>query len=135
MDFLPTLDAPIDKKKAVLMNTLVLAYVGDAVQSLYVRTKLSLTDGHKSGALHSKAIGEVSAKAQSAMVEELEKLFNQEESDVYRRAKNSKPHSVAKHAEAEEYHRATGLEAVLGYLYLTGQTDRLNALLNYVKEN
>ena len=135
MQFVPQLCDPIDKKQAALMNTLVLAYVGDAVQSLYVRGKLALTDGGKSGGLHRRSISEVSARAQSEIVEKLLPYFNEEESGIYQRAKNSKPHSVAKNADIVDYHRATGLEAVLGYLYLTGQTERIDYLLNEKKEN
>ena len=135
MQFVPLMVNPIDKKQASLMNTLVLAYVGDAVQSLYVRGKLAITDGRKSGGLHARSISEVSARAQSEIVDALLPLFNEEEAAIYQRAKNSKPHSVAKNADLVSYHKATGLEAVLGYLYLTGQTERLDYLLNTPKEN
>lgn len=131
MEYVPINSTPIDKKQAFLTNTLVLAYLGDAVQSLYVRNKLCITDRHKSGELHTLAVKEVSAKAQSEIVEKLLPLFNEDELAVYNRAKNSKPHSIAKNAPPDAYHRATGFEAVLGYLYLSGQTDRLDFLLNH----
>ena len=131
MEYVPINSTPIDKKQAYLTNTLVLAYLGDAVQSLYVRNKLCITDRHKSGELHSLAVKEVSANAQSATVEKILPLLNEEELAVYQRAKNSKPRSMAKNASPEAYHKATGFEAVLGYLYLSGQTERLDLLLNH----
>ena len=130
MEFIPINASPIDKKQAYLTNTSSLAYLGDAVQSLYVRNKLCITDGHKSGGLHLLAVKEVSAKAQAETVERVLPFFNEEEANVYQRAKNGKPHSMAKNADPEDYHKATGCEAVLGYLYLSGQTERLSFLLN-----
>lgn len=129
MDFVPVIPNPMDKKEAKLKNCLVLAFVGDCVQEVYVKTKLAMTDEHKSGCLHQKAIQELSAKSQAIKTERLVELLTQEEADIYRRAKNSKPKSMAKNADSLEYHKATGLEAVWGYLYLTGQTERLGILL------
>lgn len=129
MDFVPVLPNPIDKKEAKLKNILVLAFVGDCVQELFVKSKLAMTDGHKSGVLHHLAVNELSAKAQALKSEKLIELFNEEEADIFRRAKNSNPKSMAKNADSLEYHKATGIEAVWGYLYLTGQTERLAVLL------
>lgn len=129
MDFVPVIPNPISKKEAEFKNSLVLAFVGDCVQELYVKTKLAITDEHKSGLLHQKAIGELSAKSQAVKSERLVELFTEEEMNIYRRAKNSKPKSMAKNADSLEYHKATGIEAVWGYLFLTGQTERLGILL------
>lgn len=129
MDFVPVIPKPIDKKEAKLKNILVLAFVGDCVQELYVKSKLAITDGHKTGFLHHLAVNELSAKAQALKTEKLISLFTEEEADIYRRAKNSNPKSMAKNADSLEYHKATGIEAVWGYLYLTGQTERLATLL------
>lgn len=129
MDFVPILPNPISKKEAEFKNSLVLAFVGDCVQELYVKAKLAITDNHKSGLLHQMAIGELSAKSQAKKTERLIELMNEEEMNIYRRAKNSKPKSQAKNADTMEYHKSTGIEAVWGYLYLTGQTERLLVLL------
>lgn len=129
MDFVPQIPNPISKKEAEFKNSLVLAFVGDCVQELYVKGKLALTDDHKSGTLHQKAIAELSAKSQSIKCERMLEMFTEEEMNVYRRAKNCKPKSQAKNADSFEYHRATGIEAVWGYLYLTGQSERLGVLL------
>ena len=130
MDFVPVIPNPISKKEAEFKNSLVLAFVGDCVQELFVKAKLAITDEHKSGSLHQKAIAELSAKSQSIKCERMLELFTEEEANIYRRAKNCKPRSQAKNADSFEYHRATGIEAVWGYLYLTGQTERLGILLN-----
>ena len=130
MDFVPVIPNPISKKEAEFKNSLVLAFVGDCVQELFVKAKLAITDEHKSGSLHQKAIAELSAKSQSIKCERMLELFTDEEANIYRRANNCKPKSQAKNADSFEYHRATGIEAVWGYLYLTGQTERLGILLN-----
>ena len=129
MDFVPILPNPISKKEAEFKNSLVLAFVGDCVQELYVKAKLAITDNHKSGLLHQMAISELSAKSQAIKTVRLLDLMTEEEMNIYRRAKNSKPKSQSKNADTMEYHQATGIEAVWGYLYLTGQTERLLVLL------
>lgn len=129
LPFVPIFASPMSPREVELMNVLVLAFVGDSVHTMAVRARLASTDGHKSGELHHMAIKEISARAQAVTVERLLPLLNEEESKIYKRAKNSKPKSLAKNADPEEYHKATGFEAVLGYLYLSGQTDRLSFLL------
>lgn len=129
LPFVPIFASPMPPREVELMNVLVLAFVGDSVHTMAVRSRLASTDGHKSGELHHMAIKEISAKAQAVTAERLLPLFTKEEMQIYRRAKNSKPKSLAKNADPEEYHKATGFEAVLGYLYLSGQTDRLSLLL------
>lgn len=111
------------------MDPLVLAYVGDSVQSLYVRTGLCAHHSAKAGALHGMSIGSVSAAAQAEAVDRVRNLFTPEEDDIYRLARNHKTKSSAKNATLSDYHKASGLEAVFGYLYLTGQGERLALLL------
>lgn len=127
--FVPIFASPLPKREVELMNVLVLAFVGDSVHTMAVRARLASTDGHKSGELHHMAIKEISARAQAVTIERILPLLTEEELQIYRRARNSKPKSLAKNAEPEEYHKATGFEAVLGYLYLSGQTQRLSTLL------
>ena len=108
----------------------MLAFVGDAVYSLFVRERLTFSSDSKSGQLNKEATNEVNAVAQSAFVKELMPLFTEEELAVFKRARNAKKPTKAKHATIADYNMATGLEAVLGFLYLTGNNDRLNFLLN-----
>lgn len=128
-DYIPALANPFTEKDAYLMNPLVLAFVGDAVQQLFVRTKLSADHDSKSGELHKLAISEIKAVSQAVTAEQLLPLFTERETDVFKRARNSKVNSPAKNASLADYKKASGLEAVLGYLYLSGQHDRLYALL------
>ena len=120
----------MDKAKANNINPVVLAFVGDAVYSLFVREKLTFFSDCKAGELNALATAEVRATAQSGFFKEISGLLNEEELSVFRRARNAKKTTRAKSASVAEYNISTGLEAVLGYLYLTGETDRLNFLLN-----
>lgn len=117
------------KEKAKQLNPQVLAFVGDSVYTLYVRSFLVHHYEEKSGKLHLYANEYVKAKGQSDALLNLENWFSQEEKDIYKRARNYKTKSVAKNQNVIDYHRATGLEAVVGYLYLSGQYDRLEIIL------
>lgn len=120
----------MDCQKANNLNPIVLAFVGDAVYSLFVREKLTFSSDSKTGQLNKKATAQVCATAQSVFMKEIEGLLTDEEMTVYKRARNAKKSTRAKNASIQEYNTATGFEAVLGYLYLTGKNDRLNYLLN-----
>ena len=124
----------IDKGKANLLSPIVLAFIGDAVYSLFVREKLALETDCKTGELNKRAVGEVNAKAQAEFIRELLPLLTDEETAIFKRARNAKKTSKAKSASVVDYHLSTGFEAVLGYLYITGQYDRLNFILNRGKE-
>lgn len=128
-DFKFELAKPISKEEALALHPMALAFIGDAVQSLYTRTRVTVGNTSKTGALHHEVIKVVSAISQSAEAEKLLPLFDETEQDVFRRARNCKVQTSAKHADMSEYRRASGLEAVLGYLYLTGETERLNFFL------
>jgi len=121
----------LDEAAAREMNPLVLAFVGDSVQTLYIRARLALSHDFKSGKLHELTSRSVCAEAQAKTYEEIKHLLSSEEMDIYRRARNSKSSGSAKNASIIDYRKATGLEAVLGYLYLTGKYDRLRKLLDY----
>ena len=116
------------------MGSLALAHVGDAVFELMVRVHLSASGG-KSGSLHLAAVEMVNAKAQAGDMEKLLPLLTGEEAEVFRRGRNVKVHSVPKHARLGDYHAATGLEALFGYLYLMGRKERLNALFAAIVED
>lgn len=120
----------MDKNKANNLNPVVLAFVGDAVYSLFVRERLTFLSDCKSGQLNKMATAEVNASAQAEFVNEILPILTEEELAVYKRARNAKKSTKAKHASVSDYNAATGFEAILGYLYLIGDTERLNVLLN-----
>lgn len=120
----------MDNNKAKNLNPIVLAFVGDAVYSLFVRQRLTFISDCKAGELNIKATTEVNACAQADFVKDILEILNEEELAVFKRARNAKKSTKAKHASVAEYNMATGFEAILGFLYLTGQYDRLNFLLN-----
>lgn len=119
----------LDNITAKNLNPQVLAFVGDGVYSLYIRQMLISTSKLKGKDLHNEATNYVKAKGQSNFIEKLLPLFNEEELAVFKRARNHKTLSQAKNQNIVDYRRATGLEAVLGYLYLIGNNDRLNEIL------
>ncbi len=119
----------LTEREALQINPVTLAFLGDAVYSLYVRERLLLELGGKSSQLQRVASTIVSAKGQSEFLDRVQPLFTEQEADVFRRGKNAKKGSKSKSASHLEYNRSTGFEAVLGYLYLTGQDARLKELL------
>ena len=110
-------------------NPLQMAYVGDTVHDLYVRSML-LSRGMTVGKMHKQAVRMVSAFAQARMLEAIEPDLTEEEADVARRGRNSQAkHAAPKHADPADYAHATGLEALWGWLYLSGRTQRLDELV------
>ena len=120
----------LDADAAKNVSPVVLAYIGDSVHSLYVRTKLILDTSKKVKDMHDLSSSYVNAGSQARAYEHLSKEFTLEETDVFKRARNFKNNQSAKHASIVDYRKATGFEAVLGYLYLSGQTERLNYILD-----
>ena len=110
------------------LSNLGLAYLGDAVYEVMVRAWLCLKGKATSGKLHRAALDYVTAPAQADMAESIMSLLTEQETDVMRRGRNTKPHSVPKGAKRGEYQLATGLETLFGWLYLQGETQRLNLL-------
>ena len=104
---------------------LTLAYIGDVVYDLVIRTMVVSQANRPVNDLHRITVRYVSANAQSKIVQTLLDSLTEEEQSVYRRGKNAKPHTTAKNASLSDYLKATGFEAVLGYLYLTDQMERL----------
>ncbi|MCR5829078.1 MAG: ribonuclease III [Lachnospiraceae bacterium] len=104
---------------------LTLAYVGDCVFELVVRSTLVEKGLNHVKELNKIATGIVSAKAQAAFMKSIEEKLEDDERDAYRRGKNANSTSVPKSATRVEYHTATGFEALMGYLYLEGRTDRI----------
>lgn len=125
----------LTEKEAQGLNGLVLAYVGDAVQSLYVRHQLAVSHDFKAGDLHRMTSSRVNAHEQANLAENLFDRLTEAEQGVYLRGRNSKSHHKAKNQSGADYRKATGFEAVLGYLYLIGATDRIHELLGEIYED
>lgn len=120
-------------QEAKQLNPLVLAFIGDAIYEVFVRTYLVDINRYMSvHKLHVEAITFVKAHAQSNFIKQLEDQLTEEEKAIYKRGRNSKSGTVPKNADLQEYKAATGFEALIGYLYITEQTDRLNYILNYI---
>ena len=122
------LNAAPDDIRAI--SNLGLAHLGDAVFEVMVRSWLCLRGKATSKGLHRAAVRFVAAPAQAAMAEKLLPLLSEEEGEVFRRGRNASPHSIPKAASREEYQTATALEALFGWLYLQGRTERLNELIS-----
>lgn len=110
-------------------SPLVLAYAGDAVYELYIRTLLLSQGNAPVHKLHKRSITYVKAKAQSDIIHRLMDSLTEEEQDVVRRGRNAKSGTIPKNADVTEYKYATGFEALIGYLYLRGEYSRLLELL------
>lgn len=106
-------------------SPLTLAYIGDAAYELVVRTFLVDQGNSRPDKLHRKASSMVKAAAQAAMAEALKDSLTEEELSVYRRGRNAKSPTMAKNASMSDYRKATGFEALMGYLYLKGEQRRL----------
>lgn len=106
-------------------SPLTLAYIGDAIYDLLIRTLLVEKGNTQVNKLHKRASSLVKAEKQSQMIEILELHFTKEEEQIYKRGRNAKSFTSAKNASIADYRRATGFEAVMGYLYLTGKYHRM----------
>ena len=126
------LNAAPDTVRAI--SSLGLAHLGDGVFELMVRSWLVLHGKATSRGLHKATVHFVAAPAQAAMAKKLGGVLTEEEQDVFRRGRNTSPHTIPKAASREEYQTATALEALFGYLYLQGRTDRLNELFTLMME-
>jgi ribonuclease-3 family protein len=118
----------ISDNKIREFSALNLAYIGDTVYDLYVRTHIVKNQMGKVQQLHKLASGIVNAKAQAVAAKLLQSQFNERESEIFRYGKNAKS-KPPKNMSFEDYSLATGIEAVIGYLYLTGQTARTDELM------
>lgn len=112
--------------QTVSMQTL--AFIGDSVYDLYIRCYLASHSNEKAGILHKKAIHYVSAKSQAKIIDEISYILSDEEIAIYKRGRNTNI-TTSKHAEVVEYKKATGFEALIGYLYITKKIDRLEEII------
>ncbi len=119
---------PLPPERAKQMNPVVLAFVGDAAYTLLVRERLARESSSKTGELNRRASALVSAHGQSGALEHILPLLTEEEEDIYRRGRNAHKPTKSKNADVGEYVRSTGFEAVIGYLYLTGDLARIEEL-------
>ena len=117
-----------------LLSPSVLAFVGDAVYGLYVRTALAEIN-RPSGELHRLSVKAVNAAAQADAFSLVEPLLDEKEILVFKRGRNFHTSSSPKSATAGQYHTATGLECLFGWLYLSGRTSRADELFGVIKEN
>ena len=110
-------------------SPLTFAYIGDDVFDLVIRTIVVNRGNTSPNKLHNMVIRYVSAKAQAKMYDAINPLLNDEEQDVLRRGRNSKPHTKAKNASSADYMKATALETLIGYLYLRDDMERIFELI------
>ncbi len=111
-------------------SPLTFAYIGDAIFEMIIRTLIVERGQRAANTLHKHTTKIVCAGTQAAIAEAIMEDLTEEEQDIYRRGKNTKLHSSAKNASLTDYRKATGFEAVCGYLYLTGKTARVVELVS-----
>ncbi len=115
---------------AKMLSPLVWAYVGDSVYELFIRTHLINNSNAKPHKLHIESIKYVKAKAQADILKKIVDNLTDEEKDIVRRGRNTENHHIAKNANVADYSQATAFEALIGYLYLTKQDNRLKEILD-----
>lgn len=116
------------------LSMLALAHVGDAVYELLTRTMLCTRANSSVAQLHKQTVSYVNAPAQARAAEKILPLLDSEEASVYRRGRNAKVNSVPHNADIGQYHAATGLEALFGWLYLQGRTERAEEFFRAIME-
>ena len=110
-------------------SPLTLAYIGDCIFDLVIRTVVVERGNEPANKLHKKTVAYVKAQTQASMIEALLPYLTEEEEAVYKRGRNAKSYTSAKNASIGDYRKATGMEALVGYLYLTGQEARIMELI------
>ena len=122
------------KSQIDAISNLGLAHMGDCVYEMLVRAYLCAGGNKTVAQLHKQTIAMVKATYQAAFVDKMLPLLTEEEMTYYRRGKNSHVHAVPKSATPVQYAKATGLEAMFGYLFLSGQKERANEIFNLVMQ-
>lgn len=117
------------------LSPLTLAFIGDTVFDLFVREMLVCDANRPVKKLHNSAAKLVNAKAQAKIAEAIADSFTEQETDVFKRGRNAHTNHIAKNASNRDYHYATGLEAVFGFVYLNGDTERLRELFSLAIES
>lgn len=116
-------------QQAKQLSPVTLAFVGDAVYTLYVRSALVFSADRRPSELQKLSSLTVSAHGQSELLSKIEERFTNEEREIFLRGRNAKKATKSKNADVAEYNRSTGFEALLGFLYLTGNKERIYQLL------
>jgi len=122
----------LSDKELAQISPLVMAYVGDAVYELAVRSRIVMDRSRKIKDIHQEVVGLVNAEKQAQLLRKIESRLTEEEMAVVRRGRNAKTHSVPRHADTADYRWSTGLEALFGYLYLKGDEERLREILEMI---
>jgi len=117
------------------LSPLTLAFIGDGVYDLLVREKLVCEANRPVGVLNNEKIKTVCCTAQAKIAKDILPKLTDEEESVFRRGKNAHAETVPKNAKRSDYHTATGLEALFGYLYLKGDTERIRFLFNLIEKS
>ena len=117
------------------LSPLTWAYVGDSVYELFIRMYLVNTTKLKPHKLHIEAIKYVKAKAQADILQKIDKALTDKEKEIVKRGRNAENHHLPKNATVQEYMHSTGFEALIGYLYLTKQDERLQDILKLCVQN
>ena len=123
-------NAPCDPDS---LSPLTLAFVGDSVYGLFVREQLVCEANRSVKALHRESVKSVCCQAQSACMEKLLPVLTEQEQAVFRRGRNASPSHSPKSASSHDYHYATGLETLFGYLYVKGDIPRLEELFDVIE--
>lgn len=113
------------------VSSLALAYLGDAVLEIYIREYVIRMGKTKIDQLHRSAVKFVNAKAQSLIYDSIQSLLNDDEMVIIRKGRNAKK-NIPKNVEMVDYRKSTGVEALLGYLFIKGDHDRIKELVNYI---
>lgn len=121
---------PVDAQKIKTYSPLSFAYIGDSVYDLIIRTKITAAGNSRPNRYHGIAIKYVNAKAQAEMMKHIEPQLTEQELAIFRRGKNARPATCAKNQTHHDYRIATGFEALVGYLYMAGQMDRIMELVS-----
>ena len=117
------------------LSSLSLAFVGDSVYDLLVREYLLTFGKRHVGELNKDKVSMVCCKAQTSALEKIKEILSEEEEAVFKRGRNVQVNSVPKNSTLKDYHTATGLEALFGYLYLSGRIERVRELFEYIIKN
>lgn len=120
------------EKDARALSPLTLAFFGDSVYEVLVREKIVKSGSKPIHTLHSMAVKKVNAGFQSYASEQIEKLLTDDELEIFKRGRNATGNNVPRSSNPKDYHRATGLEALFGYLYLSGQHERMKELFETI---
>ena len=122
------------QQEALQLNALQLAYIGDSVWELIVRYKL-IMKRYNVHHMHKECVSLVNAHSQAVILQKIQDKLNETETEIIRRGRNAHAkHSAPRNQDPDEYAASTGFEALFGYLYLTGQNDRISRLVTIIEE-